>query len=206
MDSGDTLTSIAVNMIVVIGNEKLTVEMQKLFSEQAYPNHNVTVLKIPRSPGVADLDAAYKERIQNYQLRNYFYGAPLQLPEELTSQSTGNLNLGGEASMDLTLSPHSSVLSFEDIHIYRIGQGLFPYPLFYLSFRTLTRNSESFAPSSALPIGASRTLGEMQPIKVDPSQPGSRIVGSILAVSSLVGAPDSEEDIVDADVIGFIVM
>ena len=97
--------------------------MQKLFSEQSYPNHSVTVLKIPRSPGVADLDAAYKERIQNYQLKNYFYGAPLQLPEELAGQSAGLLKLGGEASMDLTLSPHSMVLSFDDIHIYRIGQG-----------------------------------------------------------------------------------
>jgi polyribonucleotide 5'-hydroxyl-kinase len=118
------LIIIVVNMIVVIGNEKLTVEMQKLFSEQAYPSHRVTVLKIPRSPGVADLDPAYKERIQGYQLRNYFYGAPLQLPEELSGQSTGNLKLGGEASMDLTLSPHSTVLSFDDIHIYRIGQGV----------------------------------------------------------------------------------
>ena len=43
-------------------------------------------------------------------------------------------------------------------------------------------------------------------MKIDPSQPGSRIVGSILAVSSLVGVPESEEDIVDADVIGFVVM
>lgn len=182
-----TVLAFRVNMIVVIGNEKLTVEMQKLFSEQSYPDHPVTVLKIPRSPGVADLDAAYKERIQNYQLRNYFYGAPLQLPEELAGQSAGSLKLGGEASMDLTLSPHSTVLSFDDIHIYRIGQ-------------------ESFAPTSALPIGASRILGEMQPVKIDPSQPGARIVGSLLAVSSLVGVPESEEDIVDADVIGFIVI
>jgi len=192
-------------MIIVIGNEKLTVEMQKLFSEQAYPSHSVTVLKIPRSPGVADLDAAYKERIQGYQLRNYFYGAPLQLPEELAGHSAGNLKLGGEASMDLTLSPHSTVLGFDDIHIYRIGQGELPH-FFRGLYKQLIRIPESFAPSSALPIGASRILGEMQPVKVDPSQPGSRIVGSILAVSSLVGIPESGEDIVDADVIGFIVM
>lgn len=122
-----------VNMIIVIGNEKLTVEMQKLFSEQSYPNHSVTILKIPRSPGVADLDTAYKERIQSYQLRNYFYGAPLQLPEELSTLSAGNLKLGGEASMDLTLSPHSNVLSFDEIHIYRIGQGASVCRIFSIS-------------------------------------------------------------------------
>lgn len=76
----------------------------------------------------------------------------------------------------------------------------------FLNFPKLIQATENFAPSSALPIGASRILGEMQPVKIDPSQPGSRIVGSILAVSSLVGIPESEEDIVDADVIGFIVM
>jgi polyribonucleotide 5'-hydroxyl-kinase len=113
-----------VNTIIVIGNEKLTVEMQKLFAEGASENYKVTVLKIPRSPGVVELDSAYRDRVQGYQLKNYFFGSPLQLPEELASQPLNSLNLGGEAAMDLTLSPHSSVISFDDLHIYRIGQGM----------------------------------------------------------------------------------
>ncbi|PVG01138.1 hypothetical protein CPB86DRAFT_773489 [Serendipita vermifera] len=182
-----TVHAFRVNMIVVIGNEKLTVEMQKLFAEGSYTHHKVTVLKIPRSAGVADLDMAYRDRIQAYQLKNYFYGAPLQLPKELESLPPGSLKLGGEASMELSLAPHSTVIAFDDIHIYRIGQ-------------------ESFAPSSALPIGASRILGEMKPTKIDPSQPGSRIVNSILAVTTLTEVPQLEEDIVDADIMGFIVI
>jgi polyribonucleotide 5'-hydroxyl-kinase len=113
-------------MIIVIGNEKLTIEMQKLFAEGSYTHHKVTVLKIPRSFGVADLDMAYRDRIQAYQLKNYFYGAPLQLPKELESLPPGSLKLGGEASMELSLAPHSTVIAFDDIHIYRIGQGMHP--------------------------------------------------------------------------------
>lgn len=50
------LKGISVNTIVVLGNEKLTVEMQKLFNENSPAQHKVTVLKIPRSAGVAELD------------------------------------------------------------------------------------------------------------------------------------------------------
>jgi hypothetical protein len=46
----------------------------------------------------------------------------------------------------------------------------------------------------------------MKPTKIDPSQPGSRIVNSILAVTTLTEVPQAEEDIVDADIMGFIVM
>ncbi|KAG8769964.1 Cleavage polyadenylation factor subunit clp1 [Serendipita sp. 397] len=192
-----------VNVILVIGNEKLTVEMQKIFSSEEAKGQSqrpITVLKIPRSPGVVDLDSAYCERVQAHQVKNYFYGSPLQLPPELAAaftsaggregQGLSGLNLGGEAAaMDLALSPHSSVVSFDDLTIYRIGQ-------------------DSFAPSSALPIGASRALGEMQPVKIDPSQPGQGIVNIVLAVLSLTEAPemDIEEAILDADVLGFVVI
>lgn len=111
-------------MIIVIGNEKLTMEMQKLFAESPDESRKMTVLKIPRSAGVVELDASYRDRVQGYQLKNYFFGSPLQLPEELANQPLSSLKLGGEAAMDLTLSPHSSVISFDDLHIYRIGQGM----------------------------------------------------------------------------------
>lgn len=97
--------------------------MQKLFGDDTDERHKVTVLKIPRSPGVVELDSLYRERVQGYQLKNYFYGSPLQLPPELANEPSATLKLGGEGAMDTTLSPHSSTISFDDIHIYRIGQG-----------------------------------------------------------------------------------
>ncbi|CCA66691.1 related to Pre-mRNA cleavage complex II protein Clp1 [Serendipita indica DSM 11827] len=198
------LTTDLVNTILVLGNEKLTFEMQNLFNTDVSPHASpINVVKIPRSAGVAELDSSYRERVQAYQVKNYFYGAPIQLPLELANANSNafgdgqgpnlaGLKLGGEAAiMDLVLSPHSSVIAFDDISIYRIGQ-------------------DSFAPSSALPIGASRALSEMQPVKIDPSQPGSGIVNTMLALLSLTAPSDPtasiDEEIIDSDVIGFIVM
>jgi len=107
-----------VNVIIVIGNERLSVEMQKLFD-----GSSLRIIKIPKSGGVSDLDMAYRDRIQSYQLRHYFYGTPLKLPPSLTAHAD-ELQFGGEASKDLTLTPYSTVLSFDDIKIYRIGQGM----------------------------------------------------------------------------------
>lgn len=199
-----TVHAFKVNTILVLGNEKLTFEMQNLFNTDVSPHASpINVVKIPRSAGVAELDSSYRERVQAYQVKNYFYGAPIQLPLELANANSNafgdgqgpnlaGLKLGGEAAiMDLVLSPHSSVIAFDDISIYRIGQ-------------------DSFAPSSALPIGASRALSEMQPVKIDPSQPGSGIVNTMLALLSLTAPSDPtasiDEEIIDSDVIGFIVI
>lgn len=38
------------------------------------------------------------------------------------------------------------------------------------------------APSSALPIGSAPLISETKPVKVDPSQPGSGILNSLLAL------------------------
>lgn len=112
---------ILVNVVIVIGNERLSVEMQKLF-DGSYPR-KIQIIKIPKSGGVSDLDMAYRDRIQSYQLRHYFYGTPLKLPPSLVAHAD-ELQFGGEASKDLTLTPYSTVLSFDDIKIYRIGQGM----------------------------------------------------------------------------------
>ena len=127
-----------VNIIVVVGHEKLNVEMQRLFGTYTSTNPNITIVKIPKSGGVGlcsspprfviltmivqvvEIDHAYRERLHAHQLRTYFYGTTLFLPKNMTEASA---NLGGEASTELTLSPYSSAISFDDILIYRIGGG-----------------------------------------------------------------------------------
>ena len=112
---------ILVNVVIVIGNERLSVEMQKLFDGSYH--RKIQIIKIPKSGGVSDLDMAYRDRIQSYQLRHYFYGTPLKPPPSLTAHAD-ELQFGGESSKDLTLTPYSAVLSFDDIKIYRVGQGM----------------------------------------------------------------------------------
>ncbi|KAG8947909.1 Cleavage polyadenylation factor subunit clp1 [Tulasnella sp. 419] len=179
-----------VNVIVVIGHEKLNVDMQRLFANSPQSMRRISVIKIPKSGGVVDLDHAYRIRTLSNQIRTYFYGAgSVHLPNSI-QQST----LGGEAqtTIDLTLSPYSSIIKFTDLKIYRVG-------------------AESMAPSSALPIGASRVVSEMVPTRVEPSSPG--VLNSILAL--LPPPPQSpvsdeeaipEDFLLSSDVVGFLLV
>ena len=54
-------------------------------------------------PQATDLDLAYRRRLESNQIRSYFYGGP--------ALSQGQL------------SPFTIVVKFEDLTIYRIGDG-----------------------------------------------------------------------------------
>lgn len=65
------------------------------------------------------------------------------------------------------------------------------------------------APSSALPIGAARVVSEMQPVLIDPSQPGSGLLNSVLALLAPFNADENErydEEILDLTVTGFLIV
>jgi polyribonucleotide 5'-hydroxyl-kinase len=63
------------------------------------------------------------------------------------------------------------------------------------------------APSSALPIGASRVVSELQPLLVDPSRSSSGLFNSVLALLSPPDTSESDtydEQILDLHVTGFL--
>lgn len=65
------------------------------------------------------------------------------------------------------------------------------------------------APSSALPVGAARVVSEIQPVLVDPLQPGSGLLNAVLAVLAPYHPDENErydEELLDLNVVGFIVM
>ncbi|CCM00528.1 uncharacterized protein FIBRA_02562 [Fibroporia radiculosa] len=172
-----------INVILVVGHEKLNVEMQR-----AYGNR-ISIVKIPKSGGVVELDSSYRERVRKYQLQNYMYGKVIPPPPGLSALPYLQ---GGEQTSDLTLNlaPSSSVIMFSDLVIYRIGE-------------------ETMAPTSALPIGAARVVSEMQPLIVDPAQPGSGLYNAVLALLSPPNPDESErydEEILDLSVVGFLVI
>jgi len=145
----------------------------------------MAVVKIPKSGGVVELDHSYRERVHNYQLHTYMYGQTIEAPPGIQSATQG-----GETMADLVLSPSSSIISFGDLTIYRIGE-------------------ESMAPSSALPIGATRVLSEMQPVLVDPAQSGSGLLNAVLALLAPPNPDEHErydEEILDRPVTGFLVV
>jgi polyribonucleotide 5'-hydroxyl-kinase len=71
------------------------------------------------------------------------------------------------------------------------------------------QQKETMAPSSALPIGATRSVSEMQPLPVDPGTPGSGLLNSVLAVLAPPNPDEAErydEEILDLQVLGFVVL
>lgn len=69
--------------------------------------------------------------------------------------------------------------------------------------------AESIAPSSALPIGATRVVSEIQPVLVDPAQKGSGLLNSVLALLAPLNPDENErydEEVLDLNVTAFFVV
>jgi polyribonucleotide 5'-hydroxyl-kinase len=65
------------------------------------------------------------------------------------------------------------------------------------------------APSSALPIGATRVLSEIQPVQIIPSESGSGLLNAVLALLATASQDESErydEEILDLPVSGFLIV
>lgn len=67
----------------------------------------ITVVKLAKSGGCVDRDEAYLKQVRQVQIREYFFGDAKR-----------------------TLSPHTQIIDFSQITIYKIHQGehtFFPY-------------------------------------------------------------------------------
>ncbi|KAJ1026949.1 hypothetical protein NDA16_002242 [Ustilago loliicola] len=199
-----------IDTIVVLGHEKLNVEMSKIFgavSETAeIPGSGgkrlprVNVIKHSKSGGVVELDETYRSRLKALQVKTYFYGG--SNPSSAAEGGVPKVVLPGHSDPlggIPSLSPYSTTIPFDLLEIYKVGQ-------------------ESLAPSSALPIGASRTVTETQLVKLDPTNSAadqSSLLHSVLALiqpsrgGGGAGQPDSstnptDDEIIGAPILGFI--
>lgn len=65
------------------------------------------------------------------------------------------------------------------------------------------------APTSALPIGGTRILTEMQPLRIDPAQSGSGLLNAVVALLAPFNPDEAErydEEILDLTVVGFLMI
>lgn len=208
--------ALKVDTIVVLGHEKLNIEMSKLFGGAG---SGIGVIKLPKSGGVVELDQMFKQRLRALQVRNYFYGgrhvAKSSIKGEGVDVADGKedekpemndiVNIVPGHSEPLgglpTLSPYSTTIPFDLLEVYKVGQ-------------------ENMAPSSALPIGASRSVTSTQLIKLDPAgstMDQSQLLHSVLALvqaprggggpgnaDSKVEPPPTDDEILGAPVLGFL--
>ena len=96
------LTSL-VNTILVLGSERLHIEMQKRFSgHRTSTGESITHVKLDKSGGCVDRDDTFMQQTQEAAVKEYFFG-----------------------DTKSTLSPHTQQMSFDDVTIYKIKEGEF---------------------------------------------------------------------------------
>ncbi|OZJ04616.1 hypothetical protein BZG36_02036 [Bifiguratus adelaidae] len=90
-----TMKEFEVNVVIVLGHERLFSDMVKNHSQQS----DISVIKLSKSGGVVERDSEYREKLESREIHDYFYG---------TSR--------------FELSPYSLLVNFDDLAIYQIGQ------------------------------------------------------------------------------------
>ena len=170
--------STAVDVLLVLGHEKLTIDLDRLLSPRG-----VRVLRIPKSGGAVDLDDTFRQNSQAFQIRAYFYGEP-SLPKEIS-----NL-VGRSVARETGLSPYSFQIGWETLTILRVGEGIFTSPRLSKleTDEAWDTEIENAAPSSALPIGSSHALSPTRLTRVNPSGPAHvvRLLNTVLAIVAII--------------------
>jgi polyribonucleotide 5'-hydroxyl-kinase len=92
-----------VNLIVVLGSERMYSELSKRFPPRPATNggSSVSVVKLDKSGGCVDRDESYMVQARRASVREYFFG---------------------DAKM--TLSPHTTVSSWADLSIFQLPESM----------------------------------------------------------------------------------
>ncbi|CAN6472578.1 unnamed protein product [Victoria cruziana] len=138
------------DVVLVLGQERLFSMLKDVLKTKG----NVDVVKLHKSGGVVTRNSKFRQRARNDRISEYFYG------------------------LSNYLSPHSHVMNFNDITIFRLGDGL-------------------QAPSSALPLGA-KPLAD--PMHLAPANVSLDMLNQILGVSCAT----KSDQVILSNVAGFI--
>lgn len=66
----DVISDFEINVMVVIGNERLFIDLKKKFQAK------LNVVKLPKSGGCVERDDSFTRQVQQRSIREYFYGTP----------------------------------------------------------------------------------------------------------------------------------
>src|SRR5437667_11366806 len=111
-----------VSTILVLGSERLYSSMVKSYDNKpsstaaaAASDERISVIKLTKSGGCVDRDAAFMKSVRESQIRSYFFGNPIP------STASSALSLSTTSSgTSITLSPHAQQLDFDSLSIYNI--------------------------------------------------------------------------------------
>jgi len=93
---------IVVNTIVVLGSERMYNDINRRFGSRQTADRDgiITVVKLDKSGGCVDRDASYMSQVRHAQVREYFFG-----------------------DTRTALSPHTTLVDFSDVTIFRVTDG-----------------------------------------------------------------------------------
>lgn len=137
------------DVVIVLGNERLYNELKS--------DGNIkrsTTIKLNKSGGVVVRTDKQKQQLRNNAIRQYFYG------------------------LNNELSPHTQVIHWREIEIYRLGGGY-------------------IAPNTALPIGGKRLIDHNKLTRIYPS---NELLHSIMAISYT----SAVDQLVQSNVAGYV--
>jgi polyribonucleotide 5'-hydroxyl-kinase len=206
------VTEFAITTILVIGSERLYSAMVKQYDNKpsssataAVFDERVSVVKLSKSGGCVDRDAAFLKATCESQIRSYFFGNPIP--------TTGTSALSLSSSSAVTLSPHAQQLDFAALPVYS-----------YTVTSTDDEDEDEYDPSqldSFLPGGGSEDYTPQEPDngtplpdanqtsqsnvplkRIFPPAP-SNLANTLLAITN---APTtaSPSEVRDASIMGFL--
>jgi len=156
------VTEFAITTILVIGTERLYSAMAKQYDNKpsasataAVFDERISVVKLSKSGGCVDRDAAFLKATRESQIRSYFFGNPIA--------STGTSALSLSSSSAVTLSPHAQQLDFAALPVYS-----------YTVASTEDEDEDEYDPSqlgtgdSFLPGGGSEDYTPQEPDRAAP--------------------------------------
>ncbi|KAE8149157.1 putative mRNA cleavage factor complex II protein Clp1 [Aspergillus avenaceus] len=113
------VTEFSITTILVTGSERLYSLMMRNYDNKptssasaVASDERITVVKLSKSGGCVDRDAAFMKSVRESQIRTYFFGNPIP------STASAALSLSVSSTTNVTLSPHAQQLDFNSLSVY----------------------------------------------------------------------------------------
>ncbi|KAJ5159928.1 mRNA cleavage and polyadenylation factor clp1 [Penicillium canariense] len=224
------VTEFAITTIIVLGSERLYSTMVKQYDNKPSASASATifderisVVKLSKSGGCVDRDAAFMKATCESQIRSYFFG------NSIPSTASAAFSLSASSTSTVTLSPHAQVMDFASLSVFNyvvvsiddededeydpstLGMGDSLLPTGTADYTPYQQEPDRAAPLPGI-IGlsndapnpsASNTAFSNVPLKkVLPPAPSS-LANTLLAITH-VSTTASPAEVRDASIMGFL--
>ncbi|KAK5687825.1 Cleavage polyadenylation factor subunit clp1 [Elasticomyces elasticus] len=160
------ISEFSLNLVISIGSERLYNDLNRRYGVNKSLDSGLTVLKLAKPGGAIERDASYMKQLRTRQIRQYFFGSSKE-----------------------SLSPHSHMIGFDDMTIYRAKPASGEVEKY-------GADDEDYDPSSSSAVVSTSATFE----KISPS---AAMTGSLIAIKF---CPSNSEDytVRDSAVVGYL--